>query len=235
MKDESPSSAEFAAATFSHMILQPEEFERAVLMFVGAVASVFTVPLELPLRRRFGTRYIKALTFFAGISIYNMVALFSVFGFQPGHHHSLIPPAVATMIVSMAVYAGLFIHGTRIRKWMLNMDMEAHSESDGYTHSIFMLLPRPTWAKVRCVYEPLAVLAATAALYGIGFMPFVLTCYFSFGALCLTLKNSIDWYKEWLAIRTIRDQQNNATELQRVALPKAKARNQTPTFMVAAQ
>jgi hypothetical protein len=84
----------------------------------------------------------------------------------------------------------------------LHPEREKCSEYEGGPLPLFKILPRgDKFFFVRIVWEPTAVFVATTILANFAIISSGLAFFLHFAALCLVMKEFIDWYSCWLGIR----------------------------------
>jgi hypothetical protein len=191
--------------------MSPNQLQNYALNFVETVCSVFTMPIEIILRPQYGTRYFPVHIFFFSALLMALLPLFSSAADSLSHVISLgaaRPPSGLFGIGSLSsLYFFLtFLHGFRLWRRMICMELENHSEYEGPPLPFFNLIPgsKSFWF-TRIVIEPVFVFIAASLLEGARIFQSGLATYLHLAALMLAMKSFIGWYRAWEYIRKILD------------------------------
>jgi hypothetical protein len=161
--------------------------------------SIVTMPVEMALRPFSGTRYYPPLVIFMSAVMMLIVPVFFTFLF--GGDDGLIGLSAFTKFF----FAGLMTNGIRKLRLMIHPQREKNSNWANEHLFFFNWLPKPTFWRIRIVYEPLFVVAVSVMLQNF----FILTQgagnFLITSAVFLAMKNYTHWYMEWEQIRTSKD------------------------------
>jgi hypothetical protein len=189
-----------------------EQLHNFALNVVHFVCSIFTMPIEVILRPQYGTRYFPIpVTFFSAIL---MILLPFLSSMATGVTH-MIPfsgPAQPPQgLFGLASLSSLYfflvlLHGLRLWRRMVYMDLEKHSQYEGPPLPFFRLIPgsRSFWF-TRIVLEPAFVFVLASVLESISIIQSGLSFYLHVAALMLVVRNYIYWYRVWEMIRAWMD------------------------------
>jgi hypothetical protein len=189
-----------------------DQLHNFALNVVHFVCSIFTMPIEVILRPQYGTRYFPIpVTFFSAIL---MILLPFLSSMATGVTH-MIPfsgPAVPPQgLFGLASFSSLYfslvlLHGLRLWRRMVYMDLELHSGYEGPPLPFFRLIPgsRSFWF-TRIVLEPVFVFVLASVLESISIIQSGLSFYLHVAALMLVIRNYIYWYRVWETIRNVMD------------------------------
>jgi hypothetical protein len=139
---------------------------------VYALASIVTMPVESFVRPWFGSTYYAPPIFF--LALFMLIVASAFFGVATGLAGMIPgtnirePAGIYSLgsITTLFLLAG-FVHGCRIWRRMIRMELEENSTFEGPPLPIFALLPKgDSFWFVRLVYEPVLV-AAIAIVLGI--------------------------------------------------------------------
>ena len=123
--------------------------------------------------------------------------------------HGPVPPPPGMFGISSlsSLYFFLvFLHGFRIWRRMIYMELEDHSEYEGPPLPFFHLIPGSgSFWFTRVVIEPLFVFIGTSVLEGMHIFQPGLGTYLHLAALMLAMKTFIAWYRTWEYVRKILD------------------------------
>jgi hypothetical protein len=196
---------------------QPRSFDQLQDYAMGVIHTVcgsFSRPIEMILRPWHGTRYFNV----AQITLSTLGMLILPAFIAVGETAtSLIPfshPARTIGLFDIASYSKLFfllsaVHGFRLYRRMIRPETEAHSSFEGPALPFFCLLPKSdSFWFTRIVLEPLMIFIAATILANIHIVTPGLSLFLQFSALCLGLKEFVDWYANWMFIRNILDSRN---------------------------
>jgi hypothetical protein len=199
-------------------INQPEmpmninQLQSFAMNVVANVCSIFTMPVEIILRPHYGTRYFAVpIVFFSAI----LMVILPLFSSAADSVVSMIPfsaparpPAGLFSIGSLSslYFFLVFLHGFRLWRRMIHMELEEHSEFEGPPLPFFHLIPggRSFWF-TRIVIEPVFVFILATLLEGSRIFQSGLATYLHIAALMLAMKNFICWYRAWEYVRKLMD------------------------------
>jgi len=189
-----------------------EQLHEFAINVVHMVCSVVTMPIEIILRPQYGTRYFPIpVTFFSAIL---MIVLPFLSGMASGITHmipfsgpAMPPPGLFGLASLSSLYFFLvFLHGIRLYRRMIYMDLEQHSQFEGPPLPFFRMLPgsKSFWF-TRIVLEPVFVFVLASVLESISIIQSGLSVYLHIAALMLAMCNFIRWYRVWELIRSWMD------------------------------
>jgi len=189
-----------------------EQLHDLALNVVRFVCSIFTMPVEILLRPQYGTRYFPIpVTFFSAIL---MLLLPFLSGMATGITHmipfsgpAMPPPGLFGLAAFSSLYFFLvLLHGLRLWRRMVYMDLEKHSAFEGPALPFFRLIPgaKSFWF-TRIVLEPAFVFVLASVLESISIIQSGLSVYLHCAALMLVIRNYIYWYRVWELIRSWMD------------------------------
>jgi hypothetical protein len=192
--------------------LNINQLQNYAMNVVEAFCGIFTMPIEIILRPQYGTRYFPVPVFFFSCLLMLLLPLFSSAASSVSQMipfgGAARPPAGLFGIGSLSsLYFFLtFLHGFRLWRRMICMELENHSEYEGPPLPFFHLIPgsRSFWF-TRIVIEPVFVFLAASLLEGARIFQSGLATYLHMAALMLAMKNYIGWYRAWEYIRKIMD------------------------------
>lgn len=181
---------------------------------VYALASVFTRSLEIILRPWHSTRYFSIVTTFASSALMLLLPLLAALAeglrnMIPFAGHSA--PDIGFDIGSFAKLYFILsaVHAFRLYKRLTRPETELHSRFEGPPLPFFFLLPgSKSFFFVRIVLEPGAVFIATTILANFRIITPGLSIFLHLSALCLVVKEFIDWQQSWIRIRDLLDSRN---------------------------
>lgn len=188
-----------------------EHLQNNALEFVFTGCSAASQPVEIFLRPGFGTRfYPPAVTFFASAMMIvgpAFIMLFSNFM----HMIPLLNMPAPIGMFSLGDFAKVYflasmIHGVRLWRRMIHMELEQHSEYEGPALPFFQILPKgKSFWFVRIVLEPAFVFVISIVLADLYIAQTDLVLYLRFAALALLTKNFISWFRAWEYLRRLLD------------------------------
>ncbi len=189
---------------------------------IHTVCGSFSRPIEMILRPWHGTRYFNVAQI--TLSTLGMLIL-PAFIAVGDTARSLIPfshPAPSIGLFDIASFSKLFfllsaVHGFRIYRRMIRPETESISDFEGPALPFFRLLPKSdSFWFTRIVLEPLVVFIAATILANIHIVTPGLSLFLQFCALCLGLKEFVDWYANWIFMRNVLDIRNRGPLLTRL-------------------
>lgn len=191
--------------------LNISQLHRYAMDVVEAVCGVFTMPIEIILRPQYGTRYFPVPIFFFSSLLMALLPLFSSAADSVTHIISFGASRPGAGLFGVGSLSSLyffltFLHGFRLWRRMIYMQLEDLSEYEGPPLPFFNLIPgsQSFWF-TRIVIEPVFVFIGATLLEGAGIFQSGLATYLHLAALMLAMKNFIGWYRAWECIRKILD------------------------------
>jgi hypothetical protein len=167
--------------------------------------AIVTMPVEMLLRPQYGSEYFPAvLTLFTG----GLMILLPAFSEIGGGLSRMLPimrfqgPAGLFGIASISKLFFLtgFIHGLRVWRRMIHMELEENSFYVGPPLFIFRCLPLSWWV-TRIIAEPLCVFTLAVTLRNFYILQASAANYLMIAAIALALKEYTEWLKQWQYIR----------------------------------
>jgi hypothetical protein len=195
--------------------LNAQQLQDTAMNTVETFCSIFAMPVEVILRPRYGTRYFSPPIVFFSAAVMLFLPLISATATAVTN----IVPFMARVVPAQAMFdlasfsklyfLLCFVHGFRLYRRMLRMELEAHSEFEGPPLPFFHLIPgsKSFWF-TRIVLESAFVLIAAILLQNLFIIQSGLASFLEFAALCLAMKNFIGWYRGWEFLRKILDTRN---------------------------
>jgi hypothetical protein len=182
-----------------------QQLYRGSIRVAEGVCTIVTTPIEYFLRPFFGTRYFEPVQMmFTWLVMMALPILGQASAYLPVGGDS--PGLVGLGTLSTLFFLSHIIHGPRLWRRVLRMELEGHSEYEGEALPFFARLPygHVFWV-VRIFWEP-----AFVALVGImGHLMRILDrpamIYLIVCSLMLMFKNYLSWYQSWLQLRTLMD------------------------------
>ena len=187
--------------------------------------SIVTMPVEMALRPRYGSRHFPPLIVFFSAMMMLIVPLFFAFTDAiariPFLRVMRVPPPhglIGMADLSRYFFLGALIHGIRIWRRMIHMELEQDSEYEGPPLPFFYLLPKGTsfWF-CRIVLEPAFLYLASVVLTDMFILQSSAATYLQVAAFALAMKQYVAWYQQWQYLRQIMDMRFRAPILARLA------------------
>jgi hypothetical protein len=98
------------------------------------------------------------------------------------------------------------VHGVRLYRRMIHMELERSSEYEGPPLPFFKLMPGGgSFWLTRIILEPTFVFVTAITLERIFIFQSGLASYFKFAAFMLAMQNFIGWYRSWEYLRKLMD------------------------------
>ena len=199
-----------------------DQLQDRALNIVYNGASLFTMPLEMVLRPRYGSLYFSAANqFFTAILLTILSAFFTVtltVGQMIPFVHFRGPVGIYGLgsLTEFFFLAGI-VHGVRIWRRMIHPETEDIATFEGSPLPIFGWLPQggSHWV-IRIVYEPVLVFALSIVLSTLLIIQSPLMLYLQIAALMLAMKSYVAWFKHWSYIRRLMDLTNAAPIIARI-------------------
>lgn len=186
---------------FSNADASMAQKEELVCALFRGFCTIFTYPLEAWLRPFFGTRYTNYVTVLGSNAVMIAAVVFSAaVGHRIGRGLIGIPVFYVLYLVTQVV------HAFRLRRRMLNTDLELHSQWEGRELPIFTRIERKVgfWPQ-RMLVEPGSILAVAALGYLLHLVEGRLALYLAFASIVLASKMMAGWYSSWLKLRILLD------------------------------
>jgi hypothetical protein len=192
-----------------------DQLQDYAMGIIHTVCGSFSRPIEMMfLRPRHGTRYFNI----AQITLSTLgMLLLPAFAGAADTAKNLVPFMHATPppgFFDIGSFSRLFFlaslaHSFRLYRRMIKPETELHSQFEGPPLPFFHLLPkgRSFWF-TRIVLEPLFVYIAAGILANFLIITPGLCLFLHFSALCLAIKEFVDWYANWIFIRNLLDSRN---------------------------
>jgi hypothetical protein len=189
-----------------------EQIQNAALNFVSAICSIVAMPVEILIRWQYGTRYFPIPVVFFSAVMMLFLPLFSAAVDSISHiglFRGIVPPPAGMFGVgafSSLYFFVSFLHGFRLWRRMVYMELEPHSLYEGPPLPFLLLVPgsRSFWF-TRLVIEPALIFIAAGLLEHTLIIQSGLATYLRFAAIALGMKNFIGWYRAWEYLRNILD------------------------------
>lgn len=189
-----------------------DHLQDTAINVVYNICSIITMPVELALRPRHGTRYFSPIVMFcSGVMMVIIPVFFSVAGAVVGMVPFVRIP-VSIGLIGMGGFAKLFFLGSLlhgIRKWrlMLHPEREKNSMFEGPPLFFFTWLPKASFWRVRIIYEPVLLVVLSTMLPNFFILEPGAANFLLISAVTLAMKNYTAWYMAWQFIRELLDMQ----------------------------
>jgi hypothetical protein len=140
-----------------------------------------------------------------------------VFDYAPVKKLHTHPALIGMGTVWILFYVLLIYHVFRVRKLMLNRDLEFDSMDDGHCLPIFRMLPKAwSWMRVRVWYEPVFICLVAFVLGVTHIVHLYVFVFMIFSAIIVQCKTVLMSYDSWTYMRNIDDKRNRAKVIQRI-------------------
>jgi hypothetical protein len=172
-----------------------DHWQDRIVNTVFNFCSMVTMPVEMVLRPKHGTRY------FSPLAIVMSTIMMLVF---PTFFTLLFGEDVGFIGLSgfMELYfVGLLIHGIRKIYLMVHPEKEKNSYLPNDHLFFFDWLPNPTYWRIRIAYEPLFLVVLSITLQNLFFITEGAGNFLIFSAVFLIMKNYVHWYTRWEVLR----------------------------------
>ena len=200
-----------------------DQMQNLAMNVVEVFCSIVCMPVEIILRPHYGTRYYPVyVTFFSAM----MMIFLPVFGSVTTgvmnmipFHQAAVPVGIFDMwSLSKLFFLLLFLHGFRLWRRMIYMDLERFSQFEGPPLPFYRLLPGgKSFNFVRIVLEPVTVFILASVLEHLYIIQSGLATFLHFAALMLAMKCYVLWYRAWEFARNLLDIQNAGPILAKIA------------------
>lgn len=170
------------------------------------VCGIITMPVEMLLRPRYGSRYFAPIILLFSSAMMILLSAFSAIPmpFMPFRGNVGL---FGMGTLAKLYFLGLFVHGLRTWRRMIHMDREENSMFEGPPLPIFNLIPGSFWM-VRILYEPIFVFALSIVLPNFFILQAGAAHYLTLAAFALALRQYAAWYMQWQFLRGLMDMRN---------------------------
>ena len=200
-----------------------DQMQNVAMNVVETFCSIVCMPVEIILRPQYGTRYFPVYVTFLSCLLMIFLPVFStltttVMSMIPFTHMAVPVGVFDIWSLSKLFYLLLLLHGLRLWRRMIYMDLETFSQFEGPALPFFRLLPGGrSFYLVRILWEPLAVFVLASLLQHLLIISSGLGTFLQFAALMLAMKCYVLWYRAWEFARNLLDMQNAGPLLGRIA------------------
>jgi hypothetical protein len=186
------------------------EIQNTMINVVYNFTSIVTMPVEMAIRPRYGSRYFApAIAFFSAV----MMLVVPVFFSFAGALTHMIPFArfqtsfglIGMAGLSRLFFLGSFVHGFRIWRRMLYMELEESSVYEGPPLPFFTWIPGSSFWKIRIIYEPAFIFALSLVLPNFFILEPSAAHFLTLSAVLLAMKQYVAWYQQWEFLRDLMD------------------------------
>jgi hypothetical protein len=191
-----------------------ESYEALALYLVYNFCSIFTLPVEMLLRPRFGSQYFPPMiSMFSSI----MMVLLPVFLIVADGISHMLPFGAFALpqglfgigSLSKLYFLGSFVHGIRVFRRMIHPFTERISTYEGPPLFIFRIIPA-SFFTIRIIFEPLFVIIVAVVLQNLFILQSSAGHFLEFSAVMLVMKEYTDWLICWKHMRGVLDVQAGA-------------------------
>jgi hypothetical protein len=184
-------------------------YQDLMMNLVYNVCTIVTMPVEMALRPQYGSRYFPPVLLFFTAVMMMVLPLFASMAEGFGRMLPFVrfygaPGLYGIGTFSKLFFLGAFVHGLRIWRRMIHMELEKHSMYEGPPLPIFRILPGGFWT-VRIIYEPAFVFTLSLVLPNFFILQPSAAHYLMFAAIMLAMKQYVAWYMQWQFIRELMD------------------------------
>jgi hypothetical protein len=204
---------------------------------VEAGCSVIAMPVEIFLRPRFSTRVYTIPVFaFASMMMIGLPIMSAIFDdlmqMIPFTHPTQTVGLFDIGSLSKLFFIALIVHGVRLYRRILNVNLEKHSRFEGDALPFFALVPgSSSWWRVRTVIEPAFVFLLSIVLKDFFLISTGLSIYLRCAALALCLKSCVSFLRSWETIRDLIDIGNAAPVLAKLVENTASSEDLAPLHL----
>jgi hypothetical protein len=184
-----------------------EHLQNTALNVVDMICSVISCPVEMILRPWYGTRYFPVPVMFgSGVLMLLLPAIAllftSVVQMIPFSRYAPPPGLFDFASLTKLYFLLSIVHGIRLWRRMIHMELEQHSRYEGPALPFFALIPKSQsfWI-TRIVLEPGVVFLAAIVLQDLFIVQSGLGIYLEIAALALGVKNFVSWFRSWEFLR----------------------------------
>jgi hypothetical protein len=182
----------------------------SMMNLVYNVCSIVTMPVEMALRPRYGSRYFPpVITFLTAVMMIVVPAFVSLAG-SLAHMAPFVRFQGDFGMIGMDGFSRLFFlggfaHGFRIWRRMLHMEREQNSVYEGPALPFFAWLPGASFWRIRIIYEPVFVFVLSLVLPNFFILEPGAAHFLTICALFLAMKQYVAWYRQWEFLRELMD------------------------------
>jgi hypothetical protein len=211
--------------------------ESGAINGVETLCSIISMPVEMLIRPQYGTRYFSVVVVFCSSVLMLLIPTLSSLStgvMQMIPFSRYVPPPGMFDFGSFTklYFLLLFVHGFRIWRRMIHMELELHSEYEGPPLPFFALVPKgQSYWFTRIVLEPCFVYLAATALEDLFIVQSSLASYLHFAAFALVCKNFVSWFLTWAYLRQIFDMRNLAPLLAKLVDGTATQEDLAPVHL----
>ncbi len=219
-------------------VMNTSALQNKARSIVYGFCSIFTMPVDVIIRPRYGTRYYQPF-----IPLFALATLFGLGGLTEIATPFSSPLFMAARIqrphelFDLSSFCHLFmlllfVHGIRLYRLTIHMHLEKQSQWEGPALFFFQLIPggKSPW-KTRICLEPLFVVLTASLLHRLFIITSALESYLFFAAVCLALKSFLVWRVQKDFMRDILDMQNMAPIIADLAQDKATEKQLEPIHL----
>jgi hypothetical protein len=188
-----------------------EHLQGSALNGVEVICSIVSMPVEMVLRPRYGSRFFSVpVAFGSGVMMLllpAMVAVWtSVMQMIPFGHYAPPPGMFDFASMTKLYFLLCIVHGVRIWRRMIHPETEEHSQYEGPPLPFFAILPKSqSFWFTRIILEPCFVFLAATVLEDLFIVQSGVGTYLHIAALALGMKNFVSWFRSWEFLRKILD------------------------------
>jgi hypothetical protein len=211
--------------------------ESGAINGVETLCSIISMPVEMIIRPQYGTRYFSVVVVFCSSVLMLLIPTLSsmstgVMQMIPFSRYTPPPGLFDFGSFTRLYFLLLFVHGFRIWRRMIHMELEVHSEFEGPPLPFFLMLPKgQSFWFTRIVLEPCFVYLAATALEDLLIVQPSLASYLHFAAFALVCKNFVSWFLSWAYLRQIFDMRNVAPILAKLVDDTATQEDLAPVHL----
>jgi hypothetical protein len=189
-----------------------DHWQDTMVNIVYNVCSIITIPVEMLLRPRYGTRYFSPIILFFSCGMMIVLPFFSAVAegisrFIPFAGFRGPVGLFGIGAISKLFFLGCMVHGFRTWRLMVHPEREEVSTFEGPPLPIFRLIPGSFWM-VRIIYEPVFVFVLSIVLPNFFILEPSGAHYLMLAAIMLTMKQYTAWYMQWQFLRGAMDMRN---------------------------
>jgi hypothetical protein len=187
-------------------------FQDMMMNLVYNFTSIVTMPVEMALRPHYGSEYFPPIIMFFTAVMMTLLPLFSAIANGIIH---MLPFAgfrgpvglIGMGGFSRLFFLGAFVHGFRVWRRMLHMELEENSLYEGPPLPVFKIVPCSWWT-TRIVVEPLFVFVLSGVLPNFFIIEPSVAHYLAFAAMMLAMKQYVAWFQQWRTLRHLVNMRN---------------------------
>jgi hypothetical protein len=200
-----------------------DQLQNVAMNLVETFCSVSCMPVEIILRPKYGTRYYPVYVTFLSAALMILIPAFgtvatTAVSMIPFTHVAAPTGAFDMWSLSKLFYLLIFVHGFRIWRRMVFMELEQFSRFEGPPLPFYRLLPGGSaFNFVRIVLEPVTIVITASVLQHLDIITSGLAAYLYLAAVTLSMKCFCLWYRAWEVARNLTDIHNAGPLLGRIA------------------